>query len=369
MTVYRKIPRVLKRILKVWWSPRRTYRESDRLTAELAQVSIERDDQRNKLVELENLVRCTNEALQRANEENEGLKERLKQVSADRDALRTRLDELEKFAAPGHFYSPIPAKDDIERFLATNHRKLLACNLPAVDVAEAAQFELLNRLTPYYPAVPFQATPTNGLLYHFDNPHYSHTDAIILFCMLNHLHPGRLIEIGSGFSTCAILDTNRLCLDSRMQVTCIEPYPELLRSLVAKPEKCITIVESKLQDLDLELFDQLCAGDVLFIDSTHVSKLGSDVNRIVFEILPRLRSGVVIHLHDIFFPFEYPGAWLLEGRAWNEAYLLRAFLEYNDRFRVLLFISQLQTLHEEWFRENMPATLVTKGGCFWMEKV
>src|SRR5207245_11331090 len=157
MTVYRKIPRVLKRILKVWWSPRRTYREIDRLTAERAQVSQEKvrvseetADLRNKLVESENVVRRTNEALQRANEEHQRLKEHLARVSADRDTLRARLDELEKFAAPGHFYSPIPSKDDIERFLATNDRKLLPCNLPAVHVAETIQFEVLHRLTTYY---------------------------------------------------------------------------------------------------------------------------------------------------------------------------------------------------------------------------
>ena len=99
------------------------------------------------------------------------------------------------------------------------------------------------------------------------------------------------------------------------------------------------------------MFDQLESRDVLFIDSTHVSKLGSDVNYIFFEILPRLKPGVVIHLHDIYVGFEYPKPWVTEDRAWNEAYLLRAFLEYNERFRILLFISY----HAECLRSVVSA--------------
>ena len=108
---------------------------------------------------------------------------------------------------------------------------------------------------------------------------------------------------------------------------------------------------------------------MLFIDSTHISKLGSDVNHLFFEILPRLRPGVVIHLHDIGVGFEYPDHWVKEGRAWNEAYLLRAFLQYNEFFRILLYISYMQNVYEPWFRQNMPDTLLDRGGCFWMEKV
>ena len=86
------------------------------------------------------------------------------------------------------------------------------------------------------------------------------------------------------------------------------------------------LVNVKLQDVDLKEFDKLKSGDVLFIDSTHVSKIGSDVNYLFFEILPRLHRGVYIHIHDIFYPFEYPKDWIDEGRAWNENYILRAFL-------------------------------------------
>jgi len=110
-------------------------------------------------------------------------------------------------------------------------------------------------------------------------------------------------------------------------------------------------------------------GDILFVDSTHVSKLGSDVNWIFFEILPRLRSGVLVHIHDVFYPFEYPEPWSLEGRSWNEVYILRAFLEYNNQFKILLFPSYAQIFYEQWFRENMPLVLENRGGCMWLRKV
>jgi len=294
---------------------------------------------------------------------------RLDRVTEERNELARMLDNAgaPQFYEPGHFYSPIPSLRDIREYFARLERQP-AHQLPAIDLNHQVQLDLLDALTTYYPRIPFQAQPADGLLYHFNNPNYPHADGIILFCMLNHLCPRRLIEIGSGYSTCAILDTNRLFLDSQVQITSIEPHPELLRSLIAKTHDALTIIESKLQDTQIEIFDQLERGDILFIDSSHISKVGSDVNCIIFDVLPRLKSGVIIQIHDIYFGFDYPGVWLRDGRAWNEAYLLRAFLEYNEHFRILLFISYLQNMYESWFREHMPDTLVNKGGCFWMEK-
>src|SRR5690606_17050723 len=110
------------------------------------------------------------------------------------------------------------------------------------------------------------------------------------------------------------------------------------------------------------------ANDILFIDSTHVSKINSDVNYIFFEILPRLASGVYIHFHDIFFPFEYPKAWVYEGRAWNEAYILRAFLQYNNAFSVVLMNTFMDQFHKSFFREHMPLCLINPGGSIWIRK-
>ena len=117
--------------------------------------------------------------------------------------------------------------------------------------------------------------------------------------------------------------------------------------------------EAPLQSIPLAVFEGLESGDVLFVDSTHVTKRGSDVNRIFFEILPALPVGVIIHFHDIFYPFEYPDNWMHEGRGWNEAYLLRAFLEYNDAFEILLWNSMLVAMGH----------LTGDGGSIWLQKV
>jgi hypothetical protein len=119
-----------------------------------------------------------------------------------------------------------------------------------------------------------------------------------------------------------------------------------------------------------ELFDQLNENDILFIDSTHVSKTNSDVNKILFEILPRLKRGVLIHFHDIFYPFEYPKEWVLQwnGFGWNEDYILKAFLMYNNQFKIVMFNTFLEHFHKEWFKENMPLCLENEGGSIWLQK-
>src|SRR5690606_3240197 len=121
------------------------------------------------------------------------------------------------------------------------------------------------------------------------------------------------------------------------------------------------------QDIDLELFKNLEAGDILFVDSTHIVKTGSDVNYILFSILPILQKGVFIHFHDIFFPFEYPKKWVYGGHNWNETYFLRAFLMYNDHFKIRLFSHHMHTFYPETFNE-MPLAYKNIGGNIWLEK-
>jgi hypothetical protein len=129
------------------------------------------------------------------------------------------------------------------------------------------------------------------------------------------------------------------------------------------------VLRKNLQEVDSAVFDELEANDILFVDSTHVSRVDSDVNHIFFRILPALQSGVRIHFHDIFYPFEYPLDWVYEGRAWNEAYLLRAFLQYNERFQVELFNTFIDCFHkEEYFRE-MPLVQKNTGGSIWLRKL
>jgi hypothetical protein len=187
--------------------------------------------------------------------------------------------------------------------------------------------------------------------------------------MIRHVKPKKIIEVGSGYSSAAALDTDELFFDNAIKCTFIEPYPELLLSLMKEGDKDrATIISSKLQSVSLNVFSELSAGDILFIDSTHVSKTNSDVNYVFFELLPSLAEGVYIHIHDIMFPFEYPKEWVYEGRAWNEAYLLRAFLQYNSTFEIVFFYNFLQYFHRERFADAMPLILKNPGGSIWLRK-
>jgi hypothetical protein len=128
-------------------------------------------------------------------------------------------------------------------------------------------------------------------------------------------------------------------------------------------------LKKRLQDIDLDIFNKLSDGDILLIDSTHVSKIFSDVNLLLFEILPSLSKGVYIHFHDIFFPFEYPKSWMIEGRAWNEAYILRAFLQYNNCFSIEFFTSYLDFLYRDVLIEKLPLMKRSIGGSIWIKKL
>ena len=270
---------------------------------------------------------------------------------------------------PGHFYSPMPSLREIRR----REREIfddVPGELPGIDLNEAAQFRLLDEFAGYYKDLPFHERKTEGSRYYFENPTYSYSDATVLYCMIRHLRPKRIIEVGSGFSSAAILDTNELAFEGAIACTFIEPYPKLLTSLLKDgEEKSVEIVPEKLQDVDPAAFDVLSSGDILLIDSTHVAKTGSDVNRALFEILPRLEKGVHVHFHDVFYPFEYPKEWVYQRIAWNEAYILRAFLQYNRAFEIAFFSSYLGRMHVDRFAKAMPVCLKDRGGSIWLRRV
>ncbi len=272
-----------------------------------------------------------------------------------------------QWVPPGHFYSPWPSTQEIAEYKA---RSQAPDDFPAIDLQDAAQMALMETFAGLYPTVPFQDEAGAGLRYRYVNSSYPAGDAIPLHCMIRHLQPKRIIEVGCGNSSCVIMDTNERFMDGRIQQLSIEPYPEFFFKLL-KPgdQQRLNLLESRLQDVPLETFDQLEANDILFVDSTHVSKLNSDVNHCFFQILPRLKPGVFIHIHDIFHPFEYPAAWLEEGRAWSELYLLRAFLQYNRSFKIRFHNTYLYQKHRPWFEQHMPKCLSHPGGSIWLEKI
>jgi predicted O-methyltransferase YrrM len=180
--------------------------------------------------------------------------------------------------------------------------------------------------------------------------------------MLRKLQPKRVIEVGSGYSSAPALlfDTNQLFMDGSVEYHLIEPHPAGLRRMIKKPDR-VAIHEQPVQSVDLALFETLAANDLLFIDSSHISKAGSDVNQILFKILPRLREGVVVHFHDILFPFEYPESWVMRRYLWNKNYLLKAFLQYNQCCKVTYVNDFVARFHAEVLRNLMPLCMKNTG--------
>jgi len=266
---------------------------------------------------------------------------------------------------PEGYYSPIPSMDEIKVY---NFNHPLPETLPGIDLNVNEQLNLLDSFEAFYKELPFSDERSEGLRYYYKNGFYGYSDAILLHCMIRHLKPKKIIEVGSGFSSSVTLDTNEKFMGNSINCIFIEPYPERLESLL-KNDDNVTVYKKRLQEMPIEIFKGLDKNDILFIDSTHVAKFNSDVNYVFHKILPMLAHGVYIHFHDIFYPFEYPQEWLLEGRAWNEQYILRAFLEYNNDFKIVLFNTYLESMHEEKIKSRFPLLYKNTGGSIWIKKI
>lgn len=185
--------------------------------------------------------------------------------------------------------------------------------------------------------------------------------------MLAEFRPERVVEIGSGFSSRLLLDTSERFFRGETEITLIDPSPGTLDDL--SPTTRTRMLSCRVQDAPFELFDELGANDILFVDSSHVGKTGSDVNHYLFQILPRLKPAVIIHIHDIFSPFEYLAEWVLaDNRSWNEAYLVHAFLQYNSAFEIVYWNNYAFHFLGAELREAMPLCMENEGGSLWIRK-
>ena len=255
---------------------------------------------------------------------------------------------------PGHYYSPLPDyKEVLARSQELVDKDTAEC--PGINLREKEQLKLLESFSCYYSDLPFPTQPAENTRYYYENGWFGYADAITLYSILRHYEPRNIIEIGSGFSSAAMLDVNDLFFKRQARFTFIEPHPSRLFGLLTQKDKNrYTVLEQQVQDVPLEVFRTLSTNDILFIDSSHVVKLGSDVGYILFNILPELRPGVIIHFHDIFWPFEYPKEWTLVGIAWNESYFLRSFLQFNEAFEIMYLNSFIAKRHTDILREKMP---------------
>lgn len=258
---------------------------------------------------------------------------------------------------PVHFYQPIPDT----RELAQNYPKRTA--LTGVDLQPEAQVDLLRSLSQYAAETKvFPAKTDKPDAFYLDNGLFVGIDPHVYYSLIRHFKPGKIIEIGAGFST--LVAAQAVSQQSGTQLIAVEPYP---RDFIKRGMYGIQHIGQKAEDLGVEYFDQLHAGDFLFIDTSHVVKTGGDVNYLILEVLPRLKSGVIVHIHDIFLPYEYPREWLLHNHwFWTEQYLVQAYLTHNPRVEILLANHWLEQEHSADLRQAFPDALKWTGGSLWL---
>ncbi len=268
-----------------------------------------------------------------------------------------------------HYYHPIPNLNTLKNDSWINPTKLFG-----IDMREEDQVKLLNQFTSKfkseYDAFPQkkQLTPSK---FYLRNGAFQFVDACILYCMIRQFKPRKIFEIGSGWSTClsaeALLrnEEETGCLG---ELVAFEPYPN--DTLKAGFPGLSKLVISKVEDIDLTKFEELGENDILFIDSSHVLKIGGDVKFLYLEVLPRIQRKVLVHCHDIFLPAEYPSTWVMKDhKFWTEQYLLQAFLAFNTSFEVLWAGNYVRLTHPELlkaaFSFDLTDVLVSS---FWMRR-
>ncbi len=271
---------------------------------------------------------------------------------------------------PNHYYQPVP---DTTRL--GDDLWLRRSELAGLHMNDERQLELLSifqsRFRDEYELFPRTSTGKASEFY-LDNHAFVSVDAEILYCMIRHLRPRRIYEIGAGMST--YLSAQAVLRNEQdgcppCDLVAIEPYPN--PTLKDGFPGLSRLVPKEVQDVPLSEFQKLNENDILFIDSSHVLRIGNDVQYEYLELLPRLNRGVVIHVHDIFMPAEYPKEWVIgKRRFWTEQYLLQAFLAFNSSFEVLWAGSYMHLKHPE--RLQVAFASYDKGrtmpGSFWMRK-
>ena len=300
-------------------------------------------------------------------------------ISLTRDRLAKRIAPKENIVVPekgieashpnGHFYSPVtdPAEMEAEsdRIWPSD-----VIDVPGIDLNKSSHEYVLRDVFPKYINEFDYSDEGNSdeLLtqFYIRNSQFSWLDARALFVLLREWRPKKIIEVGSGYSTILMHDVNMRFLNGATDVTAIEPYP---RPFLEKLDG-VKLIQEKVQQVSLDVFKALDAGDILFIDSSHVSKTGSDVNHLLFAVLPILRRGVRVHVHDIFLPVDYPREWVIdENRSWNEQYVLRALLMYSAKFRVLFGCMNAFLNHKELLSAAIqrPIESLYGGSSLWLE--
>jgi hypothetical protein len=293
-------------------------------------------------------------------------------VTCEENQIRLRANAEHPTRYPnGHFYSPVV---DVAEVTA-NQARIFGRGQPlGIDLGIERQLALLGELAGPIGEIPFSDDFHAPYRYYYNNSSYAFGDAVIYWGMIAHFKPARIIEIGSGFTSGLALDA----IDHyRLPTICtfIDPYPDLLLKVATPIDRRHTVLAEKVQDVDPVIVEKLERNDILFVDSSHVVKTDSDVHFEIMELLPRLKPGVIVHFHDIFYPFEYPRDWVIdENYSWNELYFLQAFLMFNDSFEVIYFNHQVGKSHADQMLLRLPHETASRieinpGGGLWLRRV
>jgi hypothetical protein len=266
-----------------------------------------------------------------------------------------------------HYYEPLFNPRHLKSPLSE------ARPLPGIDWNVGGQLALLSQFDFNDELNAFPEQPSTEGGFYFDNPNFRAGDADFLYNMIRLCRPKQIIEVGSGMSTllahAAVRKNQQLDTTYHCEHICIEPYEmSWLEQLDG-----VKVERQIVEEVDQSLFSKLQAGDILFIDSSHVIRPQGDVLCEYLQILPALNSGVFVHVHDIFSPRDYPERWLVnEVRLWNEQYLLEAFLSCNDGFEVVGALNYLKYTQREALAQKCPAyakdTESHEPGSFWIRK-
>jgi len=273
----------------------------------------------------------------------------------------------------GHFYSPVVNPEELLSQVSDLWPQDLP-ELPGINFKPDWHQMILENWFPEhiseydYPE-NFDEQIHKEQQFYTQNSQFSWLDSRTLFVLLRKIRPAHIIEVGSGFSSLLCADVNVSFLKNTCHFQCIEPYPR--EFLVNGVAGISDLIVQKVQDVPTKKFETLQPGDFLFIDSSHVCKTGSDVNYLYFEVLPRLKPGILIHVHDIFLPFEYPKEWVIEeNRSWNEQYLLKALLMHSNAFEVFFGCNYAFNKFPKLVANalQLPSGRGFGGGSFWFLK-
>ena len=262
---------------------------------------------------------------------------------------------------PVHYYSPVPVVSALPESTWRPY------DLTGVEWRADEQRELIRRLARWQPELSELAASAHDepAAFRFNNAAFAPTDAAVYYGMIREFQPRRILEVGGGHST--LLSTYPARRNGSTVVDCIEPFP--MPILRENPNGLRRLLETPVQDIPLDEFTSLERGDILFIDCSHVSRVGSDVNHLILRVLPHLQDGVLVHVHDIFLPDEYPRTWVTEQKLfWSEQYVLHAFLMFNTSFRILCSTHFMGRDHPDEVVTAFPFCVPPGGASLWLER-